>query len=110
MPDNINQRRTAMYWPQLCVVLLLVWALNPSNPYGYYILLRWVCCAVFAYLAVKADKYKKEDWVWIFGIMAAIYNPIFRIPLGREVWGVVNVATIVVTVVSIFRVRWKLSE
>jgi len=40
--------------PQIIASVLLVWALNPENPYGYYILLRWVCCVAFAYLAYQA--------------------------------------------------------
>ena len=31
---------------------MLFWALWPHNPYGYYVLLRWICCAAFAYLVV----------------------------------------------------------
>lgn len=30
---------------------MLLWALYPENPYGYYVLLRLVCCPIFAYLA-----------------------------------------------------------
>lgn len=109
MPESISQRHTAIYLPQLCAVLLLLWALNPSNPYGYYILLRWICCGVFSYLAVKASKYNQEEWAWVFGVIAAIYNPIFRVPFGREVWTVVNLATIVAAVISMFRFSKKLS-
>lgn len=81
---------------------MLLWALNPANPYGYYILLRWVCCAGFAYLAIQALAQEKHDWVWVFGVIAVLYNPIIRVHLTREIWSVANVATIVVAVVSIF--------
>lgn len=81
---------------------MLLWALNPANPYGYYILLRWVCCAAFAYLAIQALAQKKHDWVWVLGVIAAIYNPLIRVHLTREIWSVANVATIVVVVASIF--------
>lgn len=39
--------------PQLVAALMLLWGLNPENPYGYYILLRWVCCGIFAYLGLQ---------------------------------------------------------
>jgi len=84
---------------------MLLWALNPENPYGYYILLRWVCCAAFTYLALKAHAQGKDGWVWVLGVMAVIYNPIIRIHLTREIWSVINIATLIPTVLSIYVVR-----
>jgi hypothetical protein len=81
---------------------MLLWALNPENPYGYYILLRWVCCGIFAYLAIQALEREKQGWVWVLGITAVVYNPIIRVHLTREIWSVVNVATIVAAVASVF--------
>ena len=88
--------------PQAIVIPMLLWALNPMNPYGYYILLRWVCCAVFVYLAIQAWNIEKQGWVWILGVTAAIYNPILRIHSTREMWSVVNLVTIGLAVASIF--------
>ena len=49
--------------PQVITICTLLWALNPHNPYGYYILLRWVCCGVFAYLAFQALN-QDANWRW----------------------------------------------
>jgi len=81
---------------------MLLWALNPGNPYAYYILLRWVCCGIFIYLAVQANELKKKDWIWVLGILAAIYNPIIRVHLTRTIWSFVNVITIGIALASIF--------
>jgi hypothetical protein len=86
---------------------MLLWALNPSNPYGYYILLRWVCCGIFAYLAIQALEHKKKGWVWVLGITALFYNPIFRVHLNRELWSIINVVTIGIAVSSIFAFKVK---
>lgn len=88
--------------PQAIAAVMLLWALNPQNPYGYYILLRWVCCAVFAYLALKALAQEKEGWVWVLAIAAMVYNPVIRIHLTREIWSVINVATVVIAAWSVF--------
>ena len=98
-------RRT--WVPQAIVGGMLLWALNPSNPYGYYILLRWVCCAVFAYLASQANASKKQDWVWILGVTAAVYNPILPLHLTREIWSVVNIVTIGIAVASVIALMPK---
>jgi len=93
--------------PQVIAVLMLLWALNPDNPYGYYILLRWVCCGIFAYLAFQALENEKQGWVWVLGITALVYNPIFRVHLNRELWSIINVVTIAIAVVSIFALKVK---
>jgi len=95
--------------PQAIAGVMLLWALNPENPYGYYILLRWVCCAAFTYLALKAYAQGKEGWVWVLGVMAVIYNPIIRIHLTREIWSVLNVVTVIAMVASIGVLRSSLS-
>jgi len=89
---------------------MLLLALNPGNSYGYYILLRWVCCGVFAYLAVRAVEQEKEEMVWILGITAAVYNPIFRVSLNRGIWNFVNVITIGIAVASIVIIRGGKNE
>lgn len=88
--------------PQAIVIPMLLWALIPANSYGYYVILRWVCCAVFVYLALRARELKHTGWVWAFGVTAAIYNPIFRVPANRAVWSIVNLVTIGLAIVSIF--------
>jgi len=87
--------------PQIIACLMLLWALNPVNPYGYYIVLRIVCCAVFAYLALHAAERNQQGWVWVLGTTAFIYNPIFRVHLTRDIWSVVNIAAIVIALWSI---------
>ena len=96
-----------IWLPQLIASLLLLWALNPDNPYGYYILLRWVCFGVFGYLALKAFAQKQQGWVWVLGITAGIYNPIIRVHLTREIWSVVNVITIGIAVTSVFAITFN---
>lgn len=91
--------------PQLVVSGMLLWALNPDNPYGYYVLLRWVCCATFAFLAFQASAGKQQGWVWVLGATAAIYNPIIPIHLTREIWSAINVVTIGMAVASVFALK-----
>ena len=95
------EKNKKIWIPQLIAVIMLVIALNPENPYGYYVILRIVCCVVFGYLAVIAHQQEKKEWTWILGITAFIYNPIFRVSLNREIWTIVNVITILIAMVSI---------
>jgi len=91
--------------PQVVASLMLLWALNPDNPYAYYTLLRVVSCGVFAYLAFRAYEQTKTDWAWILGGFAVLYNPIATIHLTREIWSGVNVVTIIVAGISVVVLR-----
>ncbi len=88
--------------PQAIVTPMLFGALIPENPYGYYLLLRYVCCVAFTYLTIQAFIRKKQTWIWILGATAILYNPLIRIHLTRETWLVVNLITIGIAWCSCF--------
>jgi len=88
---KVNKR---IWLPQAIASGMLLWALYPGNPYGYYTLLHWVCCGTLIYLAYQAINLKRQTWVWILGITALVYNPIFRLHLNRELWSAINIITI----------------
>ena len=79
---------------------MLVYAVIEKHPYSYYTLLRWVCCPVFAFSAVSAFQINRVGWTWIFGVLAALYNPIFRVHVDRSTWIGVNWFTIGVIAVA----------
>ena len=93
------------YLPQLIIIILLLWALYPYNPYGYYVFLRIVSFVIFGYLALKAYALEKQFWMWILIINAILYNPIIRIHLNREIWTVINILSIGISVFSIFSLK-----
>ena len=100
--------QTDAFAPQVVCALtiaMLAWALVPSNPYGYYILLRLVVCGACIYLAVSAATLDRPGWTWVLGGAAVLYNPLIRIHLGRDVWEVVNVATIALLIGVIWMLR-----
>ena len=105
MNDSDANRST--WIPQVVIIVLLLVAFNPGNPYGYYVGLRWACFACFSFLAYRAFEKKMIGWVWTMTFLAVAYNPfpVFKIPLGREIWSVVNVASIGIALGSIFAFR-----
>jgi len=79
----------------IALIIFLVIALFPIRAYGFYVLLKLVVCGGCAFLAVKADAEGRRCMVWFLGGLAVLYNPIIRFPLGREIWTVVNIVTII---------------
>ncbi|PYJ94172.1 MAG: hypothetical protein DME62_05730 [Verrucomicrobia bacterium] len=72
-----------LYPAWLIGAVMLVFAAAEKQPDNFYTLLRWVCCAVFAYSAVTSFQMKRMVWLCIFAALAALFNPIFPLPLSR---------------------------
>lgn len=115
--ENIRARRTPMAtasdprrsFPvaEVIAIVMLLWALVPVNPYGYYIVLRFAICSISIYLGYRARELQKSIWFWLLVILAIVYNPLVRIHLTREVWSLVNVAAIVLFAWAIFALKSK---
>ena len=68
----------------------LVLAVGPL-PYGYYTLLRLFVCGVSAYTAYAAHEWDLRVWVWVFGAVALVFNPLVPLRLDRSSWAVIDV-------------------
>jgi hypothetical protein len=88
------KRVIGLYIVWLIAAVMLVSAATGRHPYSFYTLLRWICCPIFAYSAFAAYEKTWVLWVWVFGVLAALYNPIFRVHLDRSTWIGVNWFTI----------------
>ncbi len=75
---------------------MLLVALAPGLPYGYYTLPRWIGCAVFTLSAYLAWSLEKPVGTWVLGFFALLFNPLVPVYLGREVWVVLDVIAAVV--------------
>lgn len=82
-------------------IILMAIAMG-KMPYGYYTLIRWIVCPVFVFLAIHCKKQKEIPWIWVFGVLAGLYNPIVPVHLGREIWVLANVVSVVLIVISFF--------
>lgn len=80
----------------LAVILLLCLF---DMPYGYYILVRVAAAVSFVYMAYKYYEMKKENLVWTFGALALLFQPLVKMPLGREIWNIVDVAVAIFLIV-----------
>jgi hypothetical protein len=72
----------------LAILLFLCLA---DMPYGDYQLVRFVALVGFGILAYKANEQAKQTEMVIYGILALLFQPFFKVALGRELWNVVDV-------------------
>lgn len=89
-----------LYIAWLVAAAMLVSAALERHPYTFYVLLRWICCPIFAYSAFSAHEKNRVLWPWVFGALAVLYNPIFRVHLDRSTWISVNWFTVGVIIVA----------
>lgn len=88
-----NRETANLPWPlwvvPICMSLL---ALAPL-PYGYYMLLRLVVCGACILLVLREHSIRGWGfWAAALGLVALLFNPIFRIHLSRELWIPLNIA------------------
>ena len=86
----------------LLAVALLI-CLMPM-PYGYYILIRYISTIVFGVMAYGYFQKKQKKLYVITLCLALLFQPFFKIPLGREIWNFVDV------VVAVFLIYLYIQE
>jgi len=84
------------YLKLLLAAMLLLCLLH--MPYGYYELVRFVSMVAFAVMAYEYHKENKEVQTVIFGALALLFQPFFKIALGRMMWNIVDVAAAVLLI------------
>lgn len=83
---------------KLIMALLLAACLLPL-PYGCYSLLRIAAMAVFAYMAYVCNQRKAMPLAFTFGALALLFQPFFKIALGRGLWNIIDVVVAVLLLV-----------
>lgn len=86
-------------------IVILLLAIPPIWPYGYYILLRWVVTASAIFLVWIAYNLKKTFWLFLMGIIALLFNPIAPIHLDKETWIIIDLIVATIFLVSIFKIK-----
>lgn len=85
------------------VLVILLFLCLANMPYGYYQFVRFASLIGFAILAYQANEQGKQKQMILYAVLALLFQPFFKISLGRELWNVVDVLVAIGLVVSIFR-------
>lgn len=72
-------------------------------PYGYYVLVRFFAFVVFGCWAYRFYERRQGVLAVTAGALALLFQPFFKVVLGREVWHVVDVAVAIALVVLLIR-------
>lgn len=83
----------------IAVLLLLCLA---DMPYGFYQLVRFAASCTFIYLSYDYFKSRKDGLGFVFAALALLFQPFFKIALGRVIWNIVDVVVAVALICLIF--------
>lgn len=74
----------------LILAALMLLCLAPM-PYGYFQLVRFVAMVVFGVMAYQYYCRNKSIAATVFAVLALLFQPIYKIALGRATWNVIDV-------------------
>ncbi len=84
------------------ILAVLFFLCLADMPYGYYQFVRFAGLIGFAILAYTANDKDRQTEMIIYGGLALLFQPFFKIALGREMWNIVDVVVGIGLLISIF--------
>jgi hypothetical protein len=100
MTKNISNGKQAKIIKLVLSVLFFICLAD--MPYGYYEFVRFAGLVGFAILAYQANEQGKQKEVVLFGALALLFQPFFKIALGRDIWNIVDVVVGIGLILSVF--------
>ena len=85
------------------VLAILFFLCLADMPYGLYQFVRFAAMIGFAYLAYSANQQTNKSEVFIYIALAILFQPIFKIALGRTIWNIVVLVVGFGLLVSLFQ-------
>jgi hypothetical protein len=89
------------------ILAILMFICLADVPYGYFQFVRFAALVGFGILAIAASNEENQTEMFIYGALALLFQPFFKIALGREVWNVVDVIVGAGLLISIFTSKNK---
>jgi FtsH-binding integral membrane protein len=98
-------------WLKLVAIVMLLGAIASyfgawfTRPYAYYQMMNWVVVSAALMAVWQSYKMGKQFPVWLFALVAVVFNPITQIYLSAFTWQVANIVVIVLFLISFFAMR-----
>lgn len=87
------------------ILAILMFLCLADMPYGYYEFVRFTALIGFAILAYDANHQNKQTEMIIYGSLALLFQPFFKIALGRDLWNIVDVIVGVGLIISVISTK-----
>lgn len=84
------------------VLAILFFLCLVDMPYGFYQFVRFTGLIGFSILAYLANQQGKKTEMIIYAGLALLFQPFFKIALGRQIWNIVDVIIGIGLLITIF--------
>lgn len=84
------------------ILAILFFICLADMPYGYFQIVRFAALVGFAILAYNANEQGHKREVIIYVCLAILFQPLFKIALGRQLWNIIDVIVGIGLIGSIF--------
>lgn len=84
------------------VLAILFFLCLADMPYGYFQFVRLAGLVGFAILAYHAHEQGRQTEMIIYAVLALLFQPFFKIALGRQMWNIVDIVVGIGLILSIF--------
>jgi hypothetical protein len=84
------------------VLAILFFLCLEDMPYGFYQFVRSAGLIGFAVLTYQANQHGKQTEMIIYSGLALLFQPFFKVALGRQMWNIVDVIVGLGLLASIF--------
>ena len=71
-------------------------------PYGFYQFVRFAGLIGFVVLAYQTNQQGRQTEMIIYGGLALLFQPFFKVALGRQMWNTIDVIIGLGLIISIF--------
>jgi hypothetical protein len=84
------------------ILAILLFLCLADMPYGFYQFVRFAGLIGFAILAYQANQQGRKSEMIIYGGLALLFQPFFKIALGRQMWNIVDLIVGIGLLISTF--------
>ena len=84
------------------ILSILFFMCLAEMPYGYYQIVRFAGLLGFALLAYKANEQNRQIEMIIYICLALLFQPFFKVALGRQIWNIVDIIVGLGLIISIW--------
>lgn len=84
------------------ILTILFFVCLLDMPYGYYQFARFAGMIGFAILAYQANQQSRQTEMTIYVGLALLFQPFFKVALGRQLWNVVDIVVGIGLILSLF--------
>ena len=100
--ENTTKLKISMESIIKIILSILFFVCLADMPYGYYQIVRFAGLLGFVILAYNAYYQNRQIEIIIYGGLALLFQPFFKVALGRQVWNVVDIIVGLGLIISIW--------